>query len=50
MTTISDVNQTKLTLLQAKQGLTNAIVTYNNAVSDFNFSMGVGTERISFSS
>lgn len=50
MITLSDVNQTKLTLQQAKQGLTNAIVTYNNALSDFSFSMGVGTERITFSS
>ena len=49
MITISDVNKTKLSLQQAKQGLTNAIVTYNNALSDFNLSMGVGTERITFS-
>lgn len=50
MTTVSDVNQTKLKLQQAKQGLTNAIVTYNTALTDFNFSMGIGTERLSFSS
>ena len=49
MITISDVNKTKLSLQQAKQGLTNAIVTYTNALSDFNLSMGVGTERITFS-
>ena len=49
MITISDVNKTKLSLQQAKQGLMNAIVTYNNALSDFNLSMGVGTERITFS-
>ena len=49
MITISDVNKTKLSLQQAKQGLTNAIVAYNNALSDFNLSMGVGTERITFS-
>ena len=49
MITISDVNKTLLSLQQAKQGLTNAIVAYNNALSDFNLSMGVGTERITFS-
>lgn len=49
MITAADLNKTKLTLQQAKQGLTNAIVTYNNAVSDFNISMGVGTDRITFS-
>lgn len=48
MITYADLNKTKLSLQQAKQGLTNAIVTYNNAVSDFKFSMGVGTSRISF--
>ncbi len=50
MITAADLNKTKLSLQQAKQGLTNAIVTYNNAVSDFNISMGVGTDRITFSS
>ena len=49
MGTLSDIESAQLTLTQAKQGLTNAIVSYNQAVANIQFDIGVGTTRISFS-
>ncbi len=49
MGTLSEIESAQLTLTQAKQGLTNAIVAYNQAVANIQFDIGVGTTRISFS-
>jgi len=48
MGTLSEIESAQLTLTQAKQGLTNAIAAYNQAVADIKFDIGVGTTRISF--
>ena len=48
MGTLSEIESAQLTLTQAKQGLTNAIAAYNQAITNIKFDIGVGTTRISF--
>ena len=49
MGTMSDIESAQLTLTQSKQALMSAVVSYNQAVSDILFEIGVGTTRITFS-
>lgn len=49
MATAAEVQSAQLTLTQTKMGLMNAVITYNQAVENIWYEIGVGTTRVTFS-